>query len=289
MGQTLIKGVKPILDIESKKIKDFIREYDLITVFKGKNFDSFNDEDFLTLDMDSIIEADFIEYNLYGQYDEITYRDNQFQNLKDAWLYSLNHAINRCEKIKENLNKHSFLSNLIRSEEEREMNRDLKEHIEDSLRTLYEAKQDERYIYYAEEYMSDRLNEDYVKIPEKVLDVGDSIYVLHIGSLRDRRLTGSPFSLEEYVIKDHIHRINYGEERNKVHKIYDLDARVKTRKENGRYFEVSISPSCINGEWKLVVNSEYLEVFATKKAAQDFIKELRKETDSFLEKLETIE
>lgn len=288
MGQTLIKGVKPVLDIESKTIKDFIREYDLITVFKGKNFDSFNDEDFLTLDMDATIETDFIEYNLYGQYDEITYKENQFQNLKDAWLYSLNHAINRCEKIKANINKISIFSNLIRSKEERKNNQKLKEHIEDSLRTLYEAKKDEKYIYYAEKYISNRFNKDCVKIPEKVLDVGDSIYVLHIGSLKDRRLSGSPFSLEEYVIKDHIHRINYGDGKNEVDNIYDLEASVKTKKENGCYFDVVISPSYINGECKLVVNSEYIEVFATKKAAQDFIKKLRKETDSFLEKLETI-
>lgn len=136
---------------------------------------------------------------------------------------------------------------------------------------------------------NDFMNES-VTIPDSPIGIGESIYVLHVGNLLDRRNTGSSFSMEEYVIVDRSVRLNiyHGRKNSNELEKYKLtfNAKPKQRKENGRYYDLQLyfdKAHHENTELTMFVDSYYLEVFKTKEDALRYVKSFIQEANDFVE------
>jgi len=130
-----------------------------------------------------------------------------------------------------------------------------------------------------EKFEQDQVLNQEFNIVDSEIGVGDSIYVLHFSDLLQRRLTKSPFSMEEYVITNKNVRVNFYYGRHK--EILDdytttFDAKPKSRKENVAYYDLSLyfdKEHDDSKELTMYVSSYYLEVFTSKEAALKYVRQ----------------
>ena len=223
--------------------------------------------------------------------------DADFDTAEEAWKESI-----KLLKLKFNILKQKFNSrklgeaalNFISGGKNKKYTKELflerKDNIEKSIQLLNNELALEAYF---EKEMKKLNSEDYMKEKLKVVNsplcIGDSIYILHLGNLLNRRLNGSAFSLEEYIIDKKDIRKSYARKEDGDKDWVDMEltfsASPKMRKKNVPYYDVSFY---FGKDQKgleplsLYVRSYYLEAFKTKEDALQYVRGFKEETENFI-------